>query len=340
LPPIVSELAKNYVFTWNNPTLSPDAFWDLAVTVGCGYLFFQTEEGAAGTEHYQGLASFDRKRRITQLKAISDRIHWEVRRGTLAQAKAYCSKEATRVAGPFEYGAPPAGQGERNDISVIVNHLRVGGIAALNDAAPEALLRYPSGIRFYTAVQPVVQPTTEDPRRVILLFGPPGCGKTRHYFDAEGQAAPLIDSSNGFWFEGYNGGPTACLDDFDGSMSKWTLKQTLSILDRYHRKVPIKGGFVDWTADRVYVTTNYHPRDWFDWSTREPQWYGLVRRFTTVIWFKTEANQHPFEPIERREFGPGEEWDRFWRGPNGQQRLLDASSGQLVSRAPKHVWSW
>ena len=58
-----------------------------------------------GRLHLQYMVQLERSRRLSHLRtAICNRSHWEPVYGSNLQAKAYCTKEATRVSGPWEYG--------------------------------------------------------------------------------------------------------------------------------------------------------------------------------------------------------------------------------------------
>jgi len=39
---------------------------------------------------------------LAALKKFNKTAHWEIAKGTLAQNIAYCSKEESRIAGPFD----------------------------------------------------------------------------------------------------------------------------------------------------------------------------------------------------------------------------------------------
>jgi len=118
------------------------------------------------------------------------------------------------------------------------------------------------------------------------------------------------------------------IDDFSGAASHIRLQNLLRITDRYPMSVPVKGGFVNWAAQRIYITTNIHPRAWYDWSTREEQYTALVRRFTTVVYFGAPseaaratgielAAPAPVVIDEPHTVGPGGLVvpHRFWAGP-------------------------
>lgn len=94
-------LTRYWVGTINNPTNDqvPRDWPDVQ------YAVWQKEKGAQGTEHLQVYVVFRQKKRLGWLKSACDpRAHWEGRLGSHQEAKAYCMKEETRVAGPFETG--------------------------------------------------------------------------------------------------------------------------------------------------------------------------------------------------------------------------------------------
>lgn len=81
--------SKDWCFTWNNP--SDDEIlsindWDYK------YLIFQKEVGQNGTPHLQGFIQFEKQTRLSALKKLSKRIHWEKRRGSPYEASHYCEK--------------------------------------------------------------------------------------------------------------------------------------------------------------------------------------------------------------------------------------------------------
>lgn len=378
--------SKHWVFTYNNPPVykvgrasvgSPqrseqDAIadslevWRIFQENSSTFLFYQEEKGENGTPHFQGTCSFANRKELTAVKNINKRIHWEIRKGTLDEAITYCSKKDTKQFGPFEFGdrtKAANAQGRRTDLEAMARVVRERGLPRLAEEDPSAIIRYGRGLQLYQAQLPVVQSNSE--REVILLFGPPGCGKTRTYFNLEGSDAPVIDASSGYWFDSYpQGHRCVLLDDFDGRMSKWSLSQVLNIFDRYNRKVPVKGGFVLWSPQRVYVTTNYHPMGWYDWSERSLQYPALKRRFTSILWWRSvggapERIDSDFVAGSNRPQSVGQldesesarsgtdlddavvattaisQWDYFWRGREGLQQELDQQSGRLIARAPQ-----
>ena len=103
---------RRWVFTLNNPAEHlPGSEGGVFDPGDATYWVYQLERGEAGTEHLQGLLVFGSVKSMDQVLAIVPGGHVERMRGRFDQAKAYCTKEDTRVAGPWEGGQPPRGPG-------------------------------------------------------------------------------------------------------------------------------------------------------------------------------------------------------------------------------------
>jgi len=163
-------------------------------------------------------------------------------------------------------------------------------------------------------------PPREVEPQVSLLIGPPGTGKTFvvHQSSDDLYRTPLGAGIE--WFDGMDQNPDILFDDFAGKMSKAPLSSLLQVLDVYPLRVPTKGSFTALTARRIFITTNIHPRDWYDWTTRGQQWFALVRRFTHVFEFKVRGVA-PSVYVRGAGSQPNEwtyDWRHFWGHPNKQ----------------------
>lgn len=270
--------SKHWVFTINNPTETDnEALERFKTWPKLAYIVFQREK--ASTEHFQGYVIFAKPIRITGARKLDARAHWEIKRGTTQQARDYCTKDDSRVSGPYEFGEAPNAQGTRTDLNAAIDVLRDGGILAVREQHPATYVKYSKGLH-NLLLGSLKRRDTE--REVTLLYGKPGTGKTRYFYEKEPDGL-CLPCDQGFWFDGYEGQPAVLLDDFAGRASKWQLTSILRVLDRYNVFVPIKGSFVGWVPDRIYITTNIHPRLWYNYDERADQYVALVRRFTTVI---------------------------------------------------------
>lgn len=316
---------RNWLFTENNPELSSDEF-ELALKSWSDLRFyvFQLESGENGTPHYQGYVEFSKPVRFSRLSSYLPRAHWEPRRGTSSDCIRYCSKLDTRLEGPWTYGdSGRDSQGSRTDLSSAITALREGGIKRVREEYPVEFVKYHRGLS--VLYNSTVLPRSEPPL-VHLLYGPPGCGKSRYFYDLFPDS-PSLAVTDGFWFDGYSGESAVLIDDFDGKASKWTLSNLLRVLDRYPLSVPTKGGFTPWVPARIFITTNFHPSDWYDYSSRQQRYQALSRRFTNVTWWTSLQDSEDLVPDSPR-------WSHFWAGPAAAQRDLDLASGRLVSVAP------
>lgn len=214
-------------------------------------------------------------------------------------------KEDTREDGPWESGEwSTVAQGKRSDLKDAMDMLNDGAsVATVALAYPTTYARYHKGLEKYR--QLLLRAIERETPEVTLLYGDPGVGKTRFVRDAEQRedlwAQPIGAAG---WFDNYDGQDAVLFDDFDGRMSKTPLRDLLRVLDRYSESVPVKGSYVSWIPKRCYLTTNFHPLEWYDWSTRRRQYGALKRRFTRVIYWRNRVMLTLSPETEA--------WDTFW----------------------------
>lgn len=178
------------------------------------YLVYQLEAGEENhTPHFQGYIVCKQSVRFTHFHPLLERAHFEIAKGTPEQCKEYCTKEDTRLEGPWEFGTlPAAGSGSRNDLIDLREAIK-GGKRGRDiyddDCLVRAAVRYNSGM-----VSMVSAYTRAEPRpdvRVTLHFGPAGTGKTHCCYDDEDTDCYLYDgNANGFW-NGYTGQSKVCV---------------------------------------------------------------------------------------------------------------------------------
>lgn len=278
---------RHVVFTINNPNCTLDEFKQrLSQLERVVYAIVQLERGEQGTPHFQGYMELNKQTQSSWLQGNLHRgMHVEKRRGTRRQAREYCQKEESRIEGPVEVGEwRAAAQGERTDLSEAVETLKEHGINAVAEAHTETFIKYSNG--FANAAARLAPKSRSAPPKVYLLFGLPGCGKTRYVVDKYHPEDLYIHEPGSRWFDGYESQRVLMLDDFVGSASGFRLDYTLRLLDRYICRLPVKGSHVYLVAKKIYITTNIHPFQWFSWTGREVQYSALVRRIKHVICFK------------------------------------------------------
>lgn len=270
-----------WIFTQNNPEVAPLEIFKQALKDGLiKYAIYQKEKAPeTGTIHYQGYVELSRSQRLSFVrKLLPGNPHWEIRRGSAEQARDYCSKEETRVEGPFEVGTfKPSQQGKRNDLALFTQLIADGASdRALIESCPKQFFLYSKSVdRVRTAYAPIREHVTE----LYVVIGDPGFGKSSW---VRSQSTDLFVKPPGKeWWNGYNGQADVLLDDYYGYLPFHVL---LNLADTGDLQVEIKGGYVRFTSKRIYITSNKEPREWY----KEPQkyvWPALYRRITKVIHF-------------------------------------------------------
>ncbi len=298
----MNQVFRNLIFVINNPEESDKE--DLA-NLDWSYLIYQLEMGDDGTPHYQGYMEFDGQKRFGYLKKRLPRAHIEKRMGSQKQAIDYCSKEDTRLEGPFEFGTKKE-QGKSSEYLEAIEAAKLG--ASEKELAIEYTGTY---IRYYKGLNRVrkfIAEQRDKPTDVIWLWGPTGCGKTRFAYD---NYQNIYSKPAGGWFDGYDEHETVLLDDFEAVDIE--ISMLLKLLDRYPMSVPVKGGFVNWNPETVIITSNYAPKEWFNRKFRgNAHQQAFLRRINETYsekCFKRVGNTSPplkIEDIEDDGMGVGE----------------------------------
>lgn len=280
---------RNFVFTLNN--YKPEEVGRLKeYAAACFaenpkfYLCFGFEIAKSGTKHLQGAVLLGKQVSMTALHKAPypfARAACFVMRGTPRQASDYCKKDGNF----FECGTCPdtgnakGTKGARHDILGVVKKIKDGATdKMLLEEHPIETFKFLRNIR---SVQALVKPKRSAPLEVVLLYGPPGSGKTHavHEFDPDVFRMPV---SKDFWMDNYQQEPNVLIDDFNG---EGKLTFILQVFDKYVIQIPIKGGFVWWCPTKIFVTANTHPCNWYDYSKRQDSYKALARRFTKVLKF-------------------------------------------------------
>lgn len=271
---------KHWVFTINNYT-EDDIKKLRDPSAPFSWIIFQGEIGSNGTRHLQGAVSFESPKRLGQLRQIcGGRGHYELRRGTADQAAEYCRKEESYDPSVerFERGERPVSQGTRTDLVKLAESIKGGAdeVKLFSDY-PGLYLRYTRGIR--DAIRLCSKPR-DFKTEVYWYWGPTGTGKSK----TAHEKAPMAFWKSGIdnWWDGYIGQEEVIIDDYRTHMCPFNF--LLRLLDRYPLLVPVKGGFVNFKAKVIYITTPLMPKE--TWCNRlEEDVNQLRRRVEHVVHF-------------------------------------------------------
>lgn len=259
--------AKHWMFTINNPTVEAD---HLILNLPCKYCIYSYEQAASGTVHIQGYVSFSVAKKLPYLTKALPGAHFELRRGTHSQAKAYCSKvdDDTFLDGPYVIGDDSDivdKSGSRTDLSAVKRDMDAGAtMTDIWDNHFEASTRYHRAFETYMDLKTKhrVFAKGEKPK-VRILVGPTGSGKSsrcrEEYPGAYWLTKPSTAQST-LWWQNYSGEEVVVFDEFYGWIAYDLL---LRILDYYPVIVEKKGGSAKLAAKTFIFTSNKHPDEWY-----------------------------------------------------------------------------
>lgn len=207
-----------------------------------------------GRPHLQGFVVFKNNKRLSALKKLNNRVHWEakVRNSTYVQASDYCKKDGDFV----EFGSLPqnsgkaGGQATKERYEAMWTQCKAGDFESVD----KDLL-----IRHYHTAKRIRQ--DYHPRQLDLdnvcgewIQGKPNTGKS---FAArkENEGNYFVKPCNKWW-DNYQGEDVVILDDFE--LDHKCLGHYLKVwADRYAFPAEMKGTTVNLRPKKIIVTSNY-----------------------------------------------------------------------------------
>ncbi len=264
---------RRWCFTLNNYTAEEE---EAIQTYGgeCLYLCYGREIGESGTPHLQGFFIRENAVSLKSLKRFNKRAHWEAAKGNSVQASEYCKKDGD----VWECGTTPVKPGARTDLDTIREEI-LGGAKELQ-VANDHFGKWCVYRRSFGRYRELINP----PRRrldldVHVLVGYTGVGKTRFVHQAaehHGEEVWISGDPELKWFDGYRGEKWVLLDDFRGGCP---FEFLLRLLDVYKLRVQVKGSYVAWNPETIFITSNLDPTVWYSSADCAP----LLRRLTKVV---------------------------------------------------------
>jgi len=287
---------RDWFFTINTPpaALQCGDFWGSAVKV-----FGEIRGGVMQVEkssrvHLQGcFKSVQKYRPATMKNKVRSKalMGWIKPCVNLEKSIAYCTKEDTRVSGPFWHGEwnednqgrrDASTQGKRTDLAMVAEDVDSGkSISVIAKNHPTAFMKYHAGIAQYMSVTKA-QPARNFMTKLVIYWGASGTGKSRRaWYEANKCGSvyelPVAKEANVIWWPGYTGQKAVILDDFYG----WfPFHSFLKMVDRYEWKVRTVGDtFVQFTSEYVFVTSNSNWPTWYSQAfMKEGHWKSAFER--------------------------------------------------------------
>lgn len=262
-------MSCNWCFTINNFN---DEDFKIIENWPSKYTIYGKETGEEGTPHLQGFTILSKNSRLSGMKKLHVKAHWEAAKGNWQQNVDYCSKQGDIT----EHGEKPMSNKRKGEVEKERwdNAKKMAKEGNIDNIDSDIYLR------FYRTLKDIkkdhmVKPADADEITGIWIYGEPGCGKSRK---AREDYPDAYDKMQNKWWDGYQGEDYVILDDFDSKELGHHLKIWA---DRYSFLAETKGGAINIRPKKIIITSNYSPdSEKFDW---DDEMRGAIKRRFKII---------------------------------------------------------
>lgn len=254
LPLCPMSQSRCWMFTQNNYTRDDE---DVLMKAECKYMLYGYEVGEQGTPHLQGYVVFECNKRMSAVKQILPRAHWEIRRGTHEQASEYCKKDGHFI----EKGEPPMSKRQQgdNEIARWDAARESAKLGKFDDIPSDIYFRYTTNAHKIHALAQVV-PASQSFLDFYWFYGATGTGKSKRARDEN--PGYYVKQTNKWW-DGYTDQPCVIIEEWSPEMKMLGnyLKQWC---DHHPFSAEIKGGTKCIRPPKIIITSNYSIDECFD----------------------------------------------------------------------------
>lgn len=202
--------------------------------------------------HWQLVVTFNTQVRLPHVKRIFGTCHAEPSRSKAADE--YVWKDDTAIPDTrFQLGKRPLKRNCDKDWAAVLDAAKRSDWDAI---PPDIYIRNYGSLK-RIGVENAAPIAME--RTCVVLWGPTRTGKSRTAWSEAGLDAYPKDPNTKFW-DGYRGQKHVVVDEFRGVLA---ISHLLRWLDRYPVLVDVKFSSTVFKAEKIWMTSNLHPRDWY-----------------------------------------------------------------------------
>lgn len=264
------------------PPNKPQKTWDVTVNnytetdieffkkLECNKKVISKEISESGTPHLQGRMTFKRTYRLTALKKLHPKAHWEE---TIKDEDSnYCMKIDSEVI----INENNSRQGERVDLKLIRDEIIAG--KKVDDIIMENPIL---GHQYGRTLDRLDDINSRNRSRTAMttcewIYGPTGSGKSHKAFEGYDEETHFLWTDDNGWWDGYNGQEIVIMNDYRGTIPYNVL---LQLIDKWPMKVRRRNREpMPFVSKHIIITSSLPPDKIYKHRDAEDSLEQLLRR--------------------------------------------------------------